>query len=251
MCLVAFAIDVHPKYRLVLISNRDERFDRPAAPLARWADAPAVVAGRDLDAGGTWLGVAEHGRWAVLTNVRDPQNPRDPIRSRGCLAADFLTGSASASGYAERVFDSRGDYDGFNLVVGDLDGVFVVSTHTDHIAELGRGVYGLSNAQLDTSWPKVVRTRTALRSALEASTDAPEDLLPLLDDTRQAPDDDLPDTGVGLRWERLLSPVRIVTEGYGTRASTVVLLDRAGLGTLTEQTWLPVGEAGRLTQIQL
>ena len=244
MCLVAFALDAHPRHRLVLVGNRDEATDRPASPLARWADAPHVVAGRDRVAGGTWLGVTDAGRWAVLTNVRDPLNPRPATRSRGALAADFLRGGASVEAHAGRVFAERGQYDGFNLVVGDGTDARVVSTRSDAITVLGAGVYGLSNDRLDTPWPKLVRSRTGVRAALDSDPVPLATLLDLLDDTTQAPDPALPDTGVGLELERVLSAARIVTPGYGTRVTTAVVLDRDGTGAITEKTWNADGTAG-------
>ncbi|WP_420457300.1 NRDE family protein [Rubrivirga sp.] len=246
MCLVVFALDAHPRHRLVLAGNRDEAFARPAAGLAPWDDAPDVIAGRDLEAGGTWLGITPTGRWAVLTNVRDPLHPRAALRSRGALAADFLRGDAAPLDYAAAVHAARADFDGFNLVVGDAQAVAVVSTRTDAVTTLGPGVYGLSNDRLDTPWPKLVRARRRLREALRADAVDPAVLLALLDDTERAPDADLPDTGVGLDLERLLSPIRIVAGDYGTRVSTALVLDRDGGGAVVEQTWNRGGTSGPL-----
>jgi uncharacterized protein with NRDE domain len=250
MCLVVFALDAHPRHRLVLAGNRDEAFARPANPLATWDDAPDVVAGRDLEAGGTWLGVTTGGRWTVLTNVRDPRHPRPSVRSRGALPADFLRGTVPARTYAEAVAPKRDAYEGFSLVVGDRNGVFVVSTRDDAITELESGVYGLSNDRLNTPWPKVVRARRRLRKALTDDPVHQEDLFDLLDDCQIAPDEDLPDTWVGLALERALSPVRIVTTGYGTRVSTVLTLDRDGVGEMAERTWRPDGTAGPLVCLE-
>ena len=249
VCLVAFAIDRHPTHRLVLVGNRDESTARPAAPLARWADAPGVIAGRDLTAGGTWLGITESGRWGVVTNIRDPRHPRDAVQSRGALVAEFLRGTDPASDYAQRVFDVRNDFDGFNLVVGDVDQAVVVSTRSDSITVLGPGVYGLSNDQLDTPWPKVIRARIGLRAWLGADPARLGDLLDLVEDTNAAPDDSLPDTGVGLDWERRLSPMRIVSDGYGTRVSTALTIDGDGNGRIVEQTWNADGTRGSLAEV--
>ncbi len=249
MCLVAFALDAHPRHRLVLAGNRDEATDRPAAPLARWADAPHVIAGRDRVAGGTWLGVTDAGRWAVLTNVRDPLHPRSATRSRGALAADFLQGAESVASYADRVFSERDQYDGFNLVVGDEAEARVVSTRSVAITVLGAGVYGLSNDQLDTPWPKLTRARTGLRAALDSDPVPLAALLDLLDDTTQARDSALPETGVGLELERVLSAARIVTPGYGTRVTTALVLDRDGTGAIAETTWNADGSAGATVRL--
>ena len=244
MCLLLFALDVHPRHRLVVAANRDEFTDRPAAPLGWWDDAPDVLAGRDLRANGTWMGVTRAGRWAALTNVRDPKNTRAARRSRGALVADFLGGLETAEAAARRVHWERGDYDGFNLVLRDEASAWAVSTRLDAPTELGPGVYGLSNDTLDTPWPKVARGRTALRAALDADPVPLDGLLEILADDRPAPDDDLPDTGVGLEWERVLAPAFIVAEGYGTRVSTALTLDRGGAVSVAERTWEPGGVAG-------
>ena len=249
MCLLLFALDAHPRHRLVVAANRDEFTDRPAAPLAWWADAPGVLAGRDLRAGGTWMGVTRAGRWAALTNVRDPQNPRpaglrSARRSRGELVAAFLGGAEAAADAARRVHAERDAYDGFNLVLRDGASTWVVSTRADAPAELGPGVYGLSNDRLDTPWPKVVRGKAALRAALGSDPVPLDALLALLSDDRPAPDDALPDTGVGIGWERTLSPAFIVAEGYGTRVSTALTVNADGAVAVAERTWLPGGAAG-------
>ncbi|MEM1117197.1 MAG: NRDE family protein [Bacteroidota bacterium] len=244
MCLLLFAVDPRPDVRLVVAANRDEFWARPAAPMAWWDDAPYVLAGRDLEAGGTWMGATRDGRWAALTNVRDPQAPRRVERSRGHLVADFLRGSTSATDYAASVYAAREYYDGFNLVLADPEAVWVVSTRSDQPTELGPGVYGLSNDRLDVPWPKVERGRTAFRSATEAGADL-DALLDLLDDRHQPPDAALPDTGVGLEWERCLAPMRIVTPDYGTRVSTALVVGRDGRPEAAERTWAADGtEAG-------
>lgn len=251
MCLLLFALDAHPRHRLVVAANRDEVTERPAAPLGWWADAPAVLAGRDLEANGTWMGVTRDGRWAALTNVREPKvgdshpkNPRPARRSRGDLVAGFLAGAETAEAAAARVHAERDAYDGFNLVLRDGASTWSVSTRTDAPAELGPGVYGLSNDVLDTPWPKVVRGKAALRAALAADPVTPDALLDLLRDDRPAPDDALPDTGVGLAWERTLSPAFIVAEGYGTRVSTALTLGRDGHVEVAERTWRAGGAEG-------
>lgn len=251
MCLVTFALDAHPRHSVVLAGNRDEAHSRPAAPLSRWADAPDIVAGRDLSAGGTWLGVTASRRWAVLTNVRDPRHPRAAIRSRGALVADYLQSDAHPRDFAAAVQATRDDYDGFNLVVGLDARAYAVSTRHD-VKRLGPGVYGLSNDQIDTGWPKVSRARTGLREAIQRDPVRFDDLFDLLDDRRPAAYDwMLPDTGVGIELERILSPIRIVTDGYGTRVSTVLTMTTDGPIRMAERTWHPDGTAGDLVQVEL
>lgn len=243
MCVLFLAVGVHEGHALVLAGNRDEAHTRPTAPLARWTDAPDVLAGRDLDAGGTWLGVTDAGRWATVTNVRDPSSVRPDARSRGALVADFLRGTDTPAAYAARVQAERAQFNGFNLLVGDREGVWIASTRRD-AGPLAPGVYGLSNDTLDTPWPKLVRGRDAFARILETGDLAAPDLLPFLADETPAPDADLPETGVGLALERVLSPLFIRGERYGTRASTALTIGDGGV-RIAEQTWGRTARAGR------
>ena len=243
MCVVFLALETHPRWRVVLAANRDETYARPTAPAAPWPDCPGVIAGRDLQADGTWLGATTDGYWAVLTNVRDLPAHREGARSRGGLPAEFLCGNERAEAYALHTFERRGLYNPFNLLVADREGVWSVSTHRDAPERLAPGVYGLSNATLDTPWPKVSRGKRALAHALARDDLAPDDLFAILRDAEPAPDDALPETGVGLEWERTLSPIFIASPDYGTRASTVLLLDREGGGLFVERTTTPGAEA--------
>ncbi|MEW5890180.1 MAG: NRDE family protein [Pseudomonadota bacterium] len=249
MCLILLAWRVHPDYPLVVAANRDEFFARPTAPAGFWPDAPEVFAGRDLEAGGTWLGATRRGRFAALTNYRDPARNRSGTPSRGELVAAFLRGKAAPADYITRLRQRAGDYNGFNLLVGDGRDMYYfsnVAAESGHIGPLAPNVYGLSNHLLDTPWPKVARGKSALRAALDALPDA-EPLFDLLRDDRQAADEELPRTGVSLEWERLLSAAFIRAPAYGTRSSTVVLRDGAGNTTFIEQTWDRDGRpAGRV-----
>lgn len=238
MCTLLFAVDVHPRHSLVVAANRDEFYARPTAPAGWWPEAPQVFAGRDLQAGGTWLGVTREGRWAALTNVRDPADVRLNARSRGELVAEFLRGSAPPGAYAAALEGPR--YAGFNLVVGDASGVWYMSNKTsDGPRRLGPGVYGISNAGLDTPWPKVVRGKAGLAGLLAAGSVEVEAIMRLLADATPAPDAALPDTGVGLELERALSPLCIAMPGYGTRVSTAVLVGRDGWTLCREQATVP------------
>ncbi|MBW3572965.1 MAG: NRDE family protein [Gemmatimonadetes bacterium] len=246
MCLIALALDAHPSYRLVVAANRDEFYARPAAQAQWWADAPDVLAGRDLREGGTWMGVTRGGRVAAVTNYRDPglaERPDAP--SRGALVADFLRGAADAEAYAHALARRAARYNGFNLLVGDEGGFFYLSNRAEGVRRLEPGVYGLSNALLDTPWPKVQRARRAMADALAAAEgdgwDAP--LWDALADRVIAADDALPDTGVGAERERLLSAPFIRTEVYGTRASTVLTIARDGQVRFVERSVAP-GEEG-------
>jgi uncharacterized protein with NRDE domain len=243
VCLILLAWQAHPDYPLVVAANRDEFFARRTAAADFWEDAPEVLAGRDLEAGGTWLGITRSGRFAALTNYRDPSRNRSGMPSRGELVSRFLTGKQDAAAYLAELESSAGRYNGFNLVFGDPQGLWCFSNCGEGERRLVPGIYGLSNHLLDTPWPKVVRGKSALGAALQA---LPE-ITPLFDqlrDDRIAPDEALPRTGVSLEWERLLSAAFIRMPGYGTRSSTVLLVDRQFRVRFAEQTFLPDGKAG-------
>ena len=238
MCLILIAYGAHPDYELLVAANRDEFHDRPTASLAFWKDSPQVLAGRDLKEGGTWLGVTRAGRFAALTNYRDPRSVRPNAPSRGHLVSDYLQGVEPARGYLDRLTSRAAAYNGFNLLLGDETGLYYYSNRTSGIRALPPGVYGLSNHLLDTPWPKLERGRHGLRRALEHGFDpTPDALLHLLTDRAPAPDAELPDTGVPLEWERWLSPIFIDAPGYGTRSSTVLMADSGGRARIVEMTW--------------
>jgi len=242
MCLVLIALDSHPDYPLIVAANRDEFYDRPTAPAGFWDDAPAILAGRDLKAGGTWLGINRRGRFAAVTNYRQGRRERPAPRSRGHLVSGFLTTSTGVREYIERAEADAALYNGFNLIAGDAGELLYCSNREGHARALEYGVYGLSNHLLDTAWPKVTSTKSALDALL--TNDAAE-LIPglfvLLDDRRQAADHLLPQTGVSPEWERLLSSAFIVADGYGTRSSTVVLVGRDGRVVFVERTFASGG----------
>lgn len=233
MCLIVIAWQLHPRDAVVLAANRDEWRDRPAAAAHWWPDAPGVVAGRDLRAGGTWLGVSRNGRFAAVTNYRDPAARREARRSRGELVAHFVQGDESPRAYLDAVASQAHHYQGFNLLVGDRETLGYFGNRDGTVRLLEPGVHALSNHVLNTPWPKVSRAREGL---LQALGEDDESLFQLLSDTSLAPDESLPDTGVGLERERMLSPILITGERYGTRSSTVLRLGRAGGGRFDERT---------------
>lgn len=243
MCLILLANEAHPDYRLVLAANRDEFYARPTAPAARWTDAPDVVAGRDLRDGGTWLGVTEQGRWAALTNYRDPAEFGRAGPSRGHLVAGFLRGSHAPEEYAALIARSMHEISGFNLLLGDAGGAWWISNRAPDLAgPLEPGIHGVSNALLNTPWPKVVRGKREMERLLSpGSTPTPERLVELLLDRTEAADHELPATGVSRELERALSSLFIATAGYGTRSSTALLIYRSGRIELVERTHAPIG----------
>jgi uncharacterized protein with NRDE domain len=253
MCLAAFALDADPRFPLVIAANRDEFFAREAAPMAWWqAGGTEVLAGRDLSAGGTWFGLTRAGRLALLTNVREParHNPQAP--TRGTLVIDWLAGNEDAAAFAARL--SRG-YNGFNLITADLrrGDWHWLSNRAAAPLPLPAGIHALSNAALDTPWPKTTGLQAAMADALASAATA-EQLAALLftalADPRPAPDEALPDTGVGLARERLLSPrfirmtdpARPAMAVYGTRCATVLIREASGTTRVTERSITAAGD---------
>ncbi len=242
MCLILVAWQVHPDYPLVLAANRDEFHARAAAPAAWWPE-PQMLAGRDLVAGGTWLGVTPSGRFAALTNYRDAAAAqRLDAPSRGALVPQTLAAALPAKERLRQLQRTSSRYNGFNLLFGDAESLAVYESVPGRGRLLGPGVYGLSNHLLDTPWPKVVGAKAALAAALTHLPDQ-QALLQLLRDQIQADDAQLPRTGLSIEWERLLSSAFIRAPHYGTRCSTILLIDRAGQARFNEWTW---NEAGSL-----
>ena len=248
MCLILIAHRADPRYRLVVAANRDEFFRRPTAPADYWTDAPHILGGRDLDQGGSWMGVATDGRWAAVTNFRDGSSPEPGTRSRGGLVADYLRGSTEAQVYVATMEPRVHEYHGFNLLIGDRSGVHYLSNKDKGSVMLAAGFYGLSNHLLNSPWPKVERGKLALREAL-AGTAKPdrltETLLAALSDRSIAEARALPSTGISRDWESLLSAAFIGAPGYGTRASTVLLIDYDGEVHFREHSF---GERGELIE---
>jgi uncharacterized protein with NRDE domain len=238
MCLIVFAWQLVPGAPLIAAANRDEFYDRPAAPANWWDDHPQVYAGRDLQAGGTWMGITRDGRFAAITNIRAPSRRRADAPTRGRLVADYLTGQATAEEYVRGIAPDAHGFNGFNLLVGDAAGLIWFSNGADgdkrNARPLAPGIYGLSNGSLDTAWPKVLRTKAQFASLLCQS--APESAyFDMLSDTTCYPESRLPSTGVGIERERILSAVCIESPDYGTRASTLVRLYSDNSATLQEQ----------------
>ncbi|HPC85219.1 MAG TPA: NRDE family protein [Smithellaceae bacterium] len=237
MCLILFAYHVHPDYRLILAANRDEFYDRPSAPADFWSRHPQVLAGMDLKEKGTWLGVTKEGKFAAITNYRDPASWKADAPSRGKLVSRYLTGSAGPEKYLRRMVGRADAYNGFNLLLGDGADLFVYSNRGD-VHRLSSGIYGLSNELLDTPWPKVRRGKRLLEKALaKRGKELEEALFDLLSDRAVPPDGSLPDTGIGLEWERLLAPMFIKSPVYGTRSSTLLLIGKNKRIKLIEKTY--------------
>ena len=242
MCLIVVAQGLRGDFPFILAANRDEFFARPTAAAAFWPDAPQILAGRDLEQGGSWLGVTRTGRIAAVTNYREGGRARRGVRSRGWLVRDFLLSEVSAQDFLGEVDAQRDQYDAFNLLVGTASGLHYYSNRMRSAVALTAGVHGLSNHLLNTAWPKVARATSRLQALAATPGDAlVEHLFALLADDARAPDDVLPDTGVPLEWERVLSSAFIRASEYGTRASTAVLVARSGETQFEERTFSQQG----------
>ncbi|MDY7547827.1 NRDE family protein [Glaciimonas sp. Gout2] len=238
MCLIVFSWKVVPGLPLIAAANRDEFYARPSAPANWWEDRPDIYAGRDLQNGGTWIGISRTGRFAAITNVRAPAERHENAPSRGGLVADFLSSKATAAEYIAQISVGANDYNGFNLLIHDGQDLVWYSNKGEADPRNGKplpaGIYGLSNALLDVCWPKVVRTKAQFASLLcQGAPD--ETYFDMLTDTTIAGDCRLPSTGVGIEKERLLSSVFISSPDYGTRTSTLVKLHACGTAVLDER----------------
>lgn len=256
MCLIALVLDDHPRFPLVIAANRDEFYRRPAAPLAWWG-SPDMLAGRDLEAGGTWLGLTRAGRLAMLTNLRRPNDVRDGAPSRGELVPRWLRGDLTAEAFTTTFRPPNEQPNPFTVIAADLPAgvVFTTSSDSPDPQPLAPGAHALSNARLDAPWPKAVSLQHDLVTARDDAPDAAalvETLIVALADRTTPPDDALPDTGVGLEWERNLGSrfIHVPDRDYGTRCSTVLVSQSAVPGgsrrttLVAEQTYDASGAPG-------
>jgi uncharacterized protein with NRDE domain len=235
MCLILFAWKVHRQYPLILIANRDEFYERPTAPADFWDDAPRLLAGRDLQEGGTWLGITRGGKLAALTNYRDPATLKRNAPSRGHLVSDYLRNRQAPENYVRGLKKKAAQYNGFNLLLGSVSELLCFSNR-DGLHRVAPGIHGMSNHLLDTPWPKVEQGKQALGKLISGKKNpSPEELLSLLADRSRPPDEQLPATGVGLEWERVLSPLFIESPLYGTRSSTLLIIDGTSHVTFFER----------------
>ena len=241
MCLALFALDAHPRYALVVAANRDEYHARPASPAAWWDEG--WLAGRDLKAGGTWFGVTRSARWAFVTNVREPSRHDPAAPSRGVLVPAVLADAEPPAASLGRIVAGAAARNGFNLVAGSVGEATWGSNRGAVSQRLPAGIHGLSNATIDTPWPKVTRTKSALAAWCDAAEADIAPLFAMLADSRVASDAELPATGVTLERERLLSSPFIVSAGYGTRCSTILTVTRDGSAHFIERSFDPGGTA--------
>ena len=249
MCILFIANKLRDDYPLIIAANRDEFYARPTAPSSFWKSHPQLLAGQDLEANGTWMGVTRNGNIAALTNVRDPHNINKNAVSRGELVANWLKqdpadikGVAQAQ-YLATLEKTRHQYNGYNLLFGDTKALKVYNNVNNSTHAIDTGVYGLSNADIVTAWPKVTQGVTALNDYVaNKSTIDKEDLFDILRHDNKADDALLPDTGIGYEWEKALSSIFIQTEKYGTRTSTLLLVDKKNTLTWKERRFSDRGE---------
>lgn len=254
MCLLVLAWGVHPRYRLVVAANRDEYHARPAAPLAKWPEPPGILAGRDLRAQGAWLGLDPARRFGVVTNFRELQEPRPAAPSRGALIPHYLSGSQSAQQFCAGLAPAAAEYAGFNLLLADGGSLCYASNRAAPFARaLPPGVYGLSNELLDTPWPKLVRVKARFQQWLADPHGAAAGLFALLADRTPAAEGaaPLPTGGLPPEWERILSAPFVMHPLYGTRCSTVVLLEPGGGLNLAERRFDSAGARSGESEFRL
>lgn len=240
MCLIAFSFKQHSRYDLIFAANRDEFYERPTRPAQFWEEYPDVLAGKDLKAGGTWMGVNKRGEFSALTNYRDPEMRKENSPSRGHLVLDFLTNFDDAETYLKKVDQKAEQFDGFNILTGTPEQLLYYSNYPNRIIPVEPGLYGLSNHLLDTPWPKVRWAKEKLSEHLQQDKDLDEkQLFDILKIDIPADDEELPDTGIPKELERAVSPIFIKTSRYGTRNSTVLLIDKDGMVTFEERRYKP------------
>jgi uncharacterized protein with NRDE domain len=225
MCLILFAIDSHPEYNLIVAANRDEYYSRPTLAASFW-NGTDLLAGKDLSAGGTWMGITRTGQFAALTNFRDPSLNRQDALSRGLIVYDYLTAEHLPEKYLKSLSGKADKYNGFNLIAGSTKELYYYSNCENKLHMIGSGIHALSNNFMDVPWPKVKRGLEKFGECLKHNDIDPGMLLDILSDTERPPDNELPDTGVGLERERMLSSIFIESADYGTRTSTVLLCRR-------------------------
>jgi uncharacterized protein with NRDE domain len=239
MCLIFLAYDYHPQYKLVVAANRDEYYSRPTLAADFWPDNPSILAGKDLIKGGTWMGITTTGRFSAVTTYREPLIYPPHLPSRGLLAKNYLNSNDAPEVYMENLVNKASEYKGYSLLAGTFESLYYLSNRENIIRKLDKGLYGLSNSLLNVPWPKVTKGIKALADCLQHDDIKVEHLFAIMADKEPPDDKDLPDTGIGLERERMLSPACIVSPNYGTRATTVILVDHDNQIKFRERTLDP------------
>lgn len=239
MCLILFANNFHPKYKLILAANRDEFYDRPSTAAGYWNDIPNLLAGKDLKENGTWLGITKQGKIAAVTNYRDfySQKEKTDFKSRGKLVTKFLTENLTLNDFSNYLMNNRSEYNGYNLIYGATDELIHYSNISDKASKVENGIHGISNHLFDTAWPKVHSGKLRFRKLLSTDEISIDAIFNLLSDEKHFDDELLPDTGVGLDYERILSSIFIKSSIYGTRSSTIITIDMEDKVQFVERTY--------------
>ncbi|WP_138431476.1 NRDE family protein [Fodinibius saliphilus] len=239
MCLIVFSYKQHPKYDLVFAANRDEEYTRATRAACFWDEHPQILAGKDLKAGGTWMGINTKGEFSALTNFRDPTIQKQDPPSRGQLVLNFLKNDQAPIEYLRKIDSKANQFMGFNLLTGTPDCLGYYSNQQNEIQLLDAGIYGLSNHLLETSWPKVDRAKEGVTHLIKNGSISEDSLFNILANDQEAPSAQLPDTGIPLEVEKKVSPIFIKSDNYGTRCSTVLLVDKNGNVTFHERRFVP------------
>jgi uncharacterized protein with NRDE domain len=235
MCLIAFSYKQHPDYDFIFVANRDEEYDRPTRSAQFWDSHSNILAGKDLKAGGTWMGITKKGAFAALTNYRNPDIKKENPPSRGHLVLDYLKKDDDPANYLKKLDKKADQYKGFSILASTIDKLAYYTNWQKEIQLLDRGLYGLSNHLLDTPWPKVKRAKMGLKQIIQEDTFSEKDLFELLADDKEAPEDQLPETGIPREIEKKVSPIFIKSDKYGTRCSTILLISTNGQVTFSER----------------
>lgn len=245
MCLIVFSFKQHQKYPLILAANRDEFYDRPTSPASFWDQYPHLLAGKDEKLGGTWLGITKQGKFAALTNYRDLTHIKKSAPSRGKIVKDYLADNRDPHEYLKQLDESAVEFNGFNLITGSPDQLYHYSNKTGDITKIKPGIHGISNAVLNTPWPKVETAKTTFEDALSGNGIEEGQIFKLLSNLQQYPESQLPETGLTKELEKMVSPIFIKSEDYGTRCSTLLTIRDDGEVTFIEKTYRPT--AGTVT----
>uniref|UniRef100_UPI00404B7606 NRDE family protein n=1 Tax=Fulvivirga sp. TaxID=1931237 RepID=UPI00404B7606 len=251
MCLILFAYQSHSEYKLILTANRDEFYARPTQQAHFWPDSPHILAGKDLQAGGTWIGVNKNGKLAALTNYRDPANINPDAPSRGALTIDFLKSDLLAKDYLLQLDQNGLEYNGFNLLLMDESGLWCYDNVQRAILQVPTGVHGLSNATLNTPWPKTESAKQQLKEIINTESISKAALVEMMENKTTAPDEMLPKTGVPYHWEKLLSARFIESEFYGSRITTVITISNSREINFLEKTHPIIGHQEKTVEFML
>lgn len=248
MCLIVFAFNHHPEYPFILAGNRDEFYAREAREVHFWDTEPEILAGKDLRAGGTWLGISKRGEFGAITNYRDFKNPMEGPQSRGEIIPNILTQEGSVKKNLHQLVQKSQEYSGFNLLSGNCDNLYYVNNINGDIESVEPGIHGLSNAFLDTSWPKVENAKSEFKNALNTTTLDKDLIFEFLRNSETYPQPSLPDTGLSPEMEKAVSPIFIETDGYGTRCSTLLTIDSSGCVNFMEKTYTKNKDSDFITE---